>query len=165
MWASSWLCPRDLQRPLAVQLPAELGWSDVRKRYGRNAVYLFIFLQNVFTGTRNTRQGESLLSFLCSPSRYSFLDFMSNGWASFSHPDPLTLRSYIYLYIIIVIQLLQNYTVYEVWIIFTAHFLWVETGGWIVLLLVWSERQQGHPISTPPHPFVTQGSSGDENGP
>lgn len=72
----------------------------------------FIFLQNVFTGTRNTRQGESLLSFLCSPSRYSFLDFMSNRWASFSHPDPLTLRSYIYLYIIIVIQLLQNYTVY-----------------------------------------------------
>lgn len=75
-------------------------------------IFFIFFLQNVLTGTRNTRQGESLLTFLCSPSRYSFLDFMSNRWASFSHPDPLTLRSYIYLYIIIVIQLLQNYTVY-----------------------------------------------------
>lgn len=147
------------------QCNCQQNWGGLMCEKGMEEMLLFIFLQNVFTGTRNTRQGESLLSFLCSPSRYSFLDFMSNRWASFSHPDPLTLRSYIYLYIIIVIQLLQNYTVYEVWIIFTAHFLWVETGGWIVLLLVWSERQQGHPISTPPHPFVTQGSSGDENGP
>lgn len=40
--------------------------------------------------------------------------------------------------------------------------LWLRRSSWIVLLPVRSEQQQGHSI--PPHPFVTEGSSGDKNG-
>lgn len=39
---------------------------------------------------------------------------------------------------------------------------WLENSSWIVLLPVRSEQRQGHSI--PSHPFVTEGSSGDENG-